>query len=123
VTELHPAFVKLDAQLVRGLGDDEARQALVRALAGFAAEIGAESVAEGVEQPADLTLLARTGLPILAQGFAIARPGPAWPTVDLAAIAARSLPDPAGPQVPAPRWARVSPRQRRLPSRSATAER
>ena len=29
VTELHPAFVKLDAQLVRGLGDDEARQALV----------------------------------------------------------------------------------------------
>jgi EAL domain-containing protein (putative c-di-GMP-specific phosphodiesterase class I) len=104
VTELHPAFVKLDAQLVRGLGDDEARQALVRALAGFAAEIGAESVAEGVEQPADLALLARTGLPILAQGFAIARPGPAWPTVDLAALASRSLPDPAAPEVPSPRW-------------------
>jgi EAL domain-containing protein (putative c-di-GMP-specific phosphodiesterase class I) len=119
VTELHPAFVKLDAHLVRGLGDDEARQALVRAIVGFAAEIGAESVAEGVEQPADLALLARTGLPILAQGFAIARPGPAWPTVDLAAIATRPRPDPARSERPSPRRTRASPHPH-PPSPSAT---
>jgi len=60
VTELRPAFVKLDAQLVRGLGDDTARQALVHALVSFTAAIGATPIAEGVEEPADLALLART---------------------------------------------------------------
>ena len=81
VTEIRPAFVKLDARLVRGLTDDRARQALVRALFGFAAEIGATGVAEGVEEAADLALLRRTRLPVLAQGYALARPGPPWPSL------------------------------------------
>ena len=86
VTELRPDFVKLDAQLIRGLGDDTARQALVSALVGFTATIGATPIAEGVEEPADLALLARTRQPLLVQGYAIARPGPAWPAVEPAVL-------------------------------------
>jgi EAL domain-containing protein (putative c-di-GMP-specific phosphodiesterase class I) len=88
VTELRPEFVKLDAQLISGLGDDSGRQALVRALETFTREIGAKLIAEGVETLADLRLLAATGLPILAQGYAIARPGPAWPSIEPEAVAA-----------------------------------
>ncbi len=88
VTELRPAFVKLDAHLIRGLRDDAGHQALVQALVGFTAAIGAIAIAEGVEDPADLALLARARVPVLAQGYAIARPGPAWPPVIPAALAA-----------------------------------
>ena len=86
VTELRPAFVKLDAQLIRRLRDDTARQALVRALVSFTGAIGATPIAEGVEEPADLALLARTRQPLLLQGYAIARPGPAWPAIEAAAL-------------------------------------
>ena len=87
VTELRPDFVKLDARLIRGLRDDTARQALVSALVGFTTTIGASAIAEGVEEPADLALLARTHQPLLAQGYAIARPGPAWPPIEAGALA------------------------------------
>ena len=86
VTELRPDFVKLDAELIRGLRDDTARQALIQALVGFTAAIGATAIAEGVEAPADLDLLAGTHQPLLAQGYAIAPPGPAWPTVRTSAL-------------------------------------
>jgi PAS domain S-box-containing protein len=82
VTELRPAFVKLDAELIRGLGDDQARQALTVALYGFTREIHATLIAEGVEYPSDLAILTRTGLPMLAQGYCVARPGPAWPPLE-----------------------------------------
>ena len=81
VMELWPAFVKLDANLIGGLRDDRGRQALLRALYGFAAEIGATLIAEGVEGLEDLALLARTRFPILVQGYAIARPAEPWPAV------------------------------------------
>ena len=91
VTELRPAFVKLDAELIRGLRDDTARQALLRALVSFTAAIEAVPIAEGVETPADLALLARTRGPLLGQGYAIARPGPAWPAVEPAALRAPTV--------------------------------
>jgi len=81
VTELRPAFIKLDARLITGLAGDDGRQALVRAMQTFARDIGATLIAEGVETAEELSLLAGTGLPILVQGYAIAHPGPAWPTV------------------------------------------
>ena len=88
ITELQPAYVKLDADLVRGMGDRETLRAFLRALNGFATEIGAVLVAEGVETIADLTALIATGFPLLVQGYAIARPGPPWPSVSPAAHAA-----------------------------------
>jgi EAL domain-containing protein (putative c-di-GMP-specific phosphodiesterase class I) len=85
LTELWPAFFKLDAMLTHRLGGDERRQALVRALAMLARDVGATLVVEGVERPIDLAHLARTGLPLLVQGYAIARPGPPWPTTSRSA--------------------------------------
>ena len=85
ITELGPAFVKLDASLVRGLRSRRTLQAFLRAIHSFTNEIGATLIAEGVEGVRDLTGLTRTGLPLLAQGFAITRPGPAWPEMSPAA--------------------------------------
>ena len=79
LTELGPEFVKLDARLVTGLTGDRARQALVRAMTTFAAEIGSILVAEGVERLADLDLLLRAGGPVLVQGRAVAEAGEPWP--------------------------------------------
>ncbi len=83
ITELGPAFVKLDAYLVRGLRTRHTLQAFLRAINGFAIEIGAVLIAEGVEQTTDLALLTQTGFPVLAQGYAIAHPGPPWPRVSV----------------------------------------
>jgi PAS domain S-box-containing protein len=88
VIELRPSFVKLDALLVRDLRDDTARQALVDALVGFTGAIGAIPIAEGAETAADLALLARARRPLLVQGYAVARPGPPWPAIDLGLLGA-----------------------------------
>lgn len=81
LTELEPDFIKLDALLVSHLDSDQAGRAMVRALSTFAAEIDAILIAEGVEHPEDLAVLASSPLPILVQGFAIARPGAPWPDI------------------------------------------
>lgn len=86
VTELRPDFIKLDARLIRGLTGDEARQALVAAMATFAAAIGSNLIAEGVEALEDLAALVRVGRPILVQGFAIGRPGDPWPRPNQACL-------------------------------------
>lgn len=80
VIELQPAFVKLDALLIHGMGSRQTLRAFLRAINGFTAEIGATLVAEGVEQVKDLVVLTETGFPILAQGYGVARPGAAWPS-------------------------------------------
>jgi len=81
LTELGPEFVKLDARLVTGLTGDRARQALVRAMMTFAAQIGSILVAEGVERLEDLDLLLRAGGPVLVQGLAVAEAGEPWPVL------------------------------------------
>jgi EAL domain-containing protein (putative c-di-GMP-specific phosphodiesterase class I) len=108
VTELQPAFVKLDADLIRGMRSRQTLRAFLRAINGFTMEIGATLVAEGVEAASDLAVLTETGFPLLAQGFAIARPSAPWPDVNAAAT--RAWHD-ASQNRPAP-----SPR-RRVPSR------
>src|SRR3990172_7943116 len=88
VTELQPAFVKLDAYLIRGMRSRQTLRAFLRAINGFTVEIGATLVAEGVEAASDLALLTETGFPLLAQGFGIARPSAPWPDVNAAATRA-----------------------------------
>jgi EAL domain-containing protein (putative c-di-GMP-specific phosphodiesterase class I) len=85
VIELQPAFVKLDASLIRGMGSHRTLRAFLRAINGFTAEIGATLVAEGVEQVRDLVVLTETGFPILAQGYCLARPAARWPAIAPAA--------------------------------------
>jgi EAL domain-containing protein (putative c-di-GMP-specific phosphodiesterase class I) len=97
VTELGPAYVKLDAYLVRGMRSRQTLQAFLRALNGFTIEIGAVLIAEGVEKASDLAVLTQTGFPLLAQGYAIARPGSPWPRVSANASRAWLAARPNGP--------------------------
>lgn len=71
--QLRPSYLKIDRALVRGIAQDAASLALARALAAFAQEIGAETIAEGIESAADAHALHGAGVRY-AQGFLIAPP-------------------------------------------------
>jgi len=87
VIELTPDFLKLDRELVRDLDTDRNRRALVGAVAAFASEVGTSVIAEGVETAGELGAL-RDAEVDLVQGYLLARPGPAWPTVSPGAASA-----------------------------------
>jgi EAL domain-containing protein (putative c-di-GMP-specific phosphodiesterase class I) len=76
VIELRPDFVKLDIGLIRGVDEDDARQALVAGMVHFATESGCTLVAEGIETEGELEALRRLGLH-LGQGFLLGRPASA----------------------------------------------
>lgn len=113
---LRPDGVKLDRLLVGGVDADPYRQAVVRALAKTARQLGLTLVAEGVETESELRCLAALGVD-LVQGFLLGRPSP--------------TPDPLGPEVaallsslasgPASEPDAPGPRVRRLRSRRPTA--
>jgi EAL domain-containing protein (putative c-di-GMP-specific phosphodiesterase class I) len=70
---LHPQVMKVDKRLVRGLAvDPEMRQALVRLLK-VAEVLGAEVVAEGIENTEDYHILLDMGVK-LGQGYLFGRP-------------------------------------------------
>lgn len=77
VLDLAPAYLKLDASLVRGLGHDARLRAALAAIVTFAAAVDARLVAEGVERLDDLRVLVDSGVE-LAQGFLLGRPGAPW---------------------------------------------
>jgi EAL domain-containing protein (putative c-di-GMP-specific phosphodiesterase class I)/CheY-like chemotaxis protein len=75
ILNLSPEFIKLDISLVRNIHIDRRRQALSRAITGFASELGVTVVAEGIETEAELDTVAGLGT-ALAQGFHLGRPRP-----------------------------------------------
>lgn len=79
VLELGPEIIKLDTHLIRGIHEDRGREALVRSLVSFAADVGATLIAEGIESRDDLITLCSARVPF-GQGYLFAHPGPA-PTV------------------------------------------
>ncbi|MDQ1706644.1 MAG: hypothetical protein QOF18_3010 [Frankiaceae bacterium] len=79
VLELSPEIIKLDTHLIRGIHQDRSREALVRSLVSFAADVGATLIAEGIESGEDLMTLCDAHVPY-GQGYLFAQPGPA-PTV------------------------------------------
>jgi EAL domain-containing protein (putative c-di-GMP-specific phosphodiesterase class I) len=74
ILQLEPDLIKLDIALCKGINADHTRRALARALVGFAEQIGATIIAEGVEIQADADALMKLGVR-LAQGFHYYRPG------------------------------------------------
>jgi EAL domain-containing protein (putative c-di-GMP-specific phosphodiesterase class I) len=76
VLELSPDVIKLDTHLIRGIHADHNREALVRSLVSFAADVGATLVAEGIEAQDDLLTLRSAQVPY-GQGYLFAHPGPA----------------------------------------------
>jgi EAL domain-containing protein (putative c-di-GMP-specific phosphodiesterase class I)/AmiR/NasT family two-component response regulator len=75
ILSLSPEFIKLDISLVRNIHIDRQRQALTRAITGFASELGVTVVAEGIETEAELDVVTGLGT-ALAQGFHLGRPRP-----------------------------------------------
>lgn len=80
--------LKIDAELVRGLGSNEASRHLVEAVVGLALAFGQRTVAEGVEDRRTLRLLLDPGVDY-AQGLAVAAPAPSE-VLEAAARAARA---------------------------------
>ncbi len=83
ITSVRPAYLKLDRSLAMGIDTDPERAALVAALAGYARQVGAWLVVEGIETTAELRVLRKIGVQ-LVQGFRLGRPGEPWPEVDAA---------------------------------------
>lgn len=75
ILALRPAWVKLDIDLVRGIDDDPARQALIAGFVHFAAEAGCELIGEGIETEAERRTLIRLGV-LQGQGYLLGRPSP-----------------------------------------------
>jgi EAL domain-containing protein (putative c-di-GMP-specific phosphodiesterase class I) len=73
LVELRPDVAKLDMALVRGIGRDAYRLALLKSLVRFADEVGMCLVAEGIETPSELEALRRQGVRF-GQGFLLGRP-------------------------------------------------
>jgi EAL domain-containing protein (putative c-di-GMP-specific phosphodiesterase class I) len=79
VIELEPQIVKLDRQLVTGLGASKKQQRLVRHLVELCKELDAEVVAEGIETQDELMAVVDSGARY-GQGYVFARP--AFPVPD-----------------------------------------
>jgi EAL domain-containing protein (putative c-di-GMP-specific phosphodiesterase class I) len=75
VVELRPDLIKLDIGLVRGIGLDHVRQALVQTLVLFSERTETEVIAEGIETDQQVRQLLDLGVK-LGQGFRLGRPGP-----------------------------------------------
>ncbi len=78
VAELRPDFLKLSRSMVAGVDGDSTREAVLRATAAFAREVGARVVAEGVERVEELEALRAMEIDY-GQGWLFGRPGEAWP--------------------------------------------
>src|SRR6201991_5051552 len=78
VADIRPEFLKLSRGMVAGVDRDATREAVLRATAAFAREVGARIVAEGVERPEELESLRAMEIDY-GQGWLFGRPGEAWP--------------------------------------------
>jgi EAL domain-containing protein (putative c-di-GMP-specific phosphodiesterase class I) len=73
VTRVKPEILKLDRSLVCGIDEDPVRQSLASAIVGFAREVGAIVVSEGIESQDELSCLVDLSVGC-GQGFYLARP-------------------------------------------------
>lgn len=71
--ELQPDIIKIDLDLVRGVDRDRYRQSVVGHLIGIAQDVGALSVAEGIETEGELAWVTEAGVDLL-QGFLLGQP-------------------------------------------------
>jgi EAL domain-containing protein (putative c-di-GMP-specific phosphodiesterase class I) len=83
---VRPDIVKLDRSLVRGVAQDPARAALVASFSSFATQTGGAVCAEGIEDPADLRVIAELDV-AYAQGHLLGRPAPGFASPAPAAAA------------------------------------
>jgi EAL domain-containing protein (putative c-di-GMP-specific phosphodiesterase class I) len=70
---VHPHMVKLDMALVRGIHEDEKRQAILQAIVDLGRRLDIDVIAEGVETRAEAQALLSLGVSLM-QGFYFAVP-------------------------------------------------
>jgi EAL domain-containing protein (putative c-di-GMP-specific phosphodiesterase class I) len=73
IAALRPSVIKIDREIVHGIGHDDAKQALVEAFVSFGRRIGAHLLAEGIERRADVTALKALNVEF-GQGYLLGRP-------------------------------------------------
>lgn len=66
-------LIKLDMELVRGIDESPAKQAIVRGMVGIANELGITLLAEGVETEVEMLSLSAAGISLF-QGYYFAKP-------------------------------------------------
>jgi EAL domain-containing protein (putative c-di-GMP-specific phosphodiesterase class I) len=78
--QLEPDFIKLDMSLVRDIHKSAVKQKLVRTMTELCKDMGISVVAEGVEQAEERDSIVDLDCDLM-QGYFVAKPGPAFPTV------------------------------------------
>lgn len=73
ITDIHPHFIKLDMNLVRGIDRDMTKQSLVKSFTEFASLTNTFLIAEGIETKDELLKLIEIGVHY-GQGFFLQRP-------------------------------------------------
>jgi EAL domain-containing protein (putative c-di-GMP-specific phosphodiesterase class I) len=73
LARFQPDLIKLDMELIRGIAESPARQAIVSGVIGIARALGVAVIAEGIETPEELAALREAGI-TLFQGYLFARP-------------------------------------------------
>lgn len=77
LADVPPEYLKFDSRFVSGIAEaPESKQRMVRSLVTVARELGARTIAEGIETAADAKVCAELGFE-LAQGYLFHRPVPA----------------------------------------------
>lgn len=80
VLSLRPHFIKISDVLVRGIARSTVKREMLRSLKHIAETIDAVMIAEGIEQVEDVVALRDLGLRY-GQGYYMARPGTAFPSL------------------------------------------
>lgn len=73
IRQLRPDIIKLDRNLVAGIDKDASRNYLGKAMSGFAEQLGAELIAEGIETEEELAALGGLGI-TAGHGYHLGRP-------------------------------------------------
>lgn len=76
ISDIHPHFIKLDMNLIRGIDQDVTKQSLVRSMSEFASLSNTYLIAEGIETESELMKLIEIGIHY-GQGYFIQKPNPA----------------------------------------------
>jgi EAL domain-containing protein (putative c-di-GMP-specific phosphodiesterase class I) len=106
VADIRPDFLKLCRGMVAGVDGDASREAVLRATAAFAREVGARVVAEGVERPEELAVCRDVEIEY-GQGWLFGRPSAPWPQDPAPAAARPARVAASSPSAPEGRYERA----------------
>jgi EAL domain-containing protein (putative c-di-GMP-specific phosphodiesterase class I) len=73
LASFQPDILKIDMEIIRGIGDSAARQAIISGILTMARALDITVIAEGIETQSELSALRNAGIELF-QGFLFARP-------------------------------------------------